>query len=310
MEEPTPRERARRARELERAMRELDDLDRREGLGAWPPPAGGRPPRRWERGRERARERRRSGAPASGRRRRQGALVPLGLALAIVAAMVAFAPGAEMDAARRLLGLGPDRLGAAPDAPQGGSYSFLVEQAGRPVGYDPCRPVRYQVNPQGAPPQWRSLVSRSIASVEQATGLRFEDDGTTDARDFFRRRTALLQRPLPVLIGWAPASEIDGLEGDVAGLGGSTTGEPTALGRVHLQTGSVVLDQDAFARMARDDDARTEMEGVLTHELGHVVGLGHVDDPGELMNATYLGQRGFGPGDLAGLAILGKVPCG
>lgn len=303
MQEPTPRERARRARELERAMRELDDLDRREGLGAWPPPSGGAPARR-------RRDPRARRARTGGRRRRQGALLPLVLALAVVASMVAFAPGAEMDAARRLLGLGPDRLGAAPDAPRGGSYAFLVEQAGRPVGYDPCRPVRYQVNPRGAPPQWRSVVRESIASVEAATGLRFEDDGTTDARDFFRRRTALLQRPLPILIGWAPASEISGLEGDVAGLGGSSTGEPTALGRVHLQTGSVVLDQDAYARMAQDRDASTEMRGVLTHELGHVVGLDHVDDPRELMNAAYTGLRDFGPGDRAGLAILGSVPCG
>ena len=37
------------------------------------------------------------------------------------------------------------------------------------------------------------------------------------------------------------------------------------------------------------------------HELGHVVGLGHVDDPCELMNADNKGRTSFGSGDLRGL---------
>ena len=46
---------------------------------------------------------------------------------------------------------------------------------------------------------------------------------------------------------------------------------------------------------------------ILAHELGHVLGLDHVDDIGELMNAEYVGQSGFGPGDREGLQQLGEL---
>ncbi|MBZ5734466.1 matrixin family metalloprotease [Nocardioides sp. TRM66260-LWL] len=244
------------------------------------------------------------------RRRALERVGPIVVTLVAVLGLVAFAPGAEFDAARRLVGLGPGRLGAAPDVPDAGRYAFLTEVNGQPVGYDPCRPIRYEVNPAGAPDGWPDLVARSIATIEQATGLRFEDDGTTTDRDFFQRRTAALGRPLPVLIGWADASENRDLDGDVAGLGGSSPGEPSPLGRVHYVTGSVLLDQDAYARLAARPDGAVEMQGILTHELGHLVGLDHVEDPRELMNPSYVGQRGLGPGDRAGLARLGALPCG
>jgi hypothetical protein len=46
------------------------------------------------------------------------------------------------------------------------------------------------------------------------------------------------------------------------------------------------------------------------HELAHVVGLGHVAEPMELMFVDNSGQVELGPGDREGLARLGSVPCG
>ena len=40
-----------------------------------------------------------------------------------------------------------------------------------------------------------------------------------------------------------------------------------------------------------------------------MLGLDHVDDIGELMNAEYVGQSGFGPGDREGLQQLRELPC-
>lgn len=45
------------------------------------------------------------------------------------------------------------------------------------------------------------------------------------------------------------------------------------------------------------------------HELAHVVGLDHVDDPTQLMNPEGTGVTEFAAGDLAGLAVLGGGQC-
>ena len=96
------------------------------------------------------------------------------------------------------------------------------------------------------------------------------------------------------------------LEGSTAGIGGST---PVPVrGRVRFVTGMVVLDTEAYDRMERRGDRTSEVL-ILTHELGHVLGLDHVDDADELMNAEYHGQTGFGPGDLEGLQKLHDLPC-
>ena len=44
------------------------------------------------------------------------------------------------------------------------------------------------------------------------------------------------------------------------------------------------------------------------HELGHVIGLDHVQDRGQVMYPSISDQSpdGYGPGDRAGLSILGR----
>ena len=47
----------------------------------------------------------------------------------------------------------------------------------------------------------------------------------------------------------------------------------------------------------------------MLHELAHVVGLGHVDDPEQVMHDTVLGKAASGDGDLRGLRAVGNGPC-
>ena len=93
--------------------------------------------------------------------------------------------------------------------------------------------------------------------------------------------------------------------GDVAGIGGSVaTGPP---GRLRYVTGRVVLDQELFADFGPREAPFAQ--AIVDHKLAHVVGLGHVDDPGELMYDDNLGRTTYGPGDREGLARLGSISC-
>lgn len=188
------------------------------------------------------------------------------------------------------------------------SYAFFRTQpgTGTPVAWNPCEPIHYVVNPENAPDEWEALVEDGIAEVGAASGLEFEYDGETADRDF-RDRGGRLGDPEPVLIGWADAEEVPDLSGDVAGVAGPVS--VASGGRSRYVTGMVVLDAQAYERMSAGRDGDRTRLAILMHELGHLVGLDHVDDSTELMFANNTGQTEFGPGDLAGLEKLGDVGC-
>ncbi|MEO9323238.1 hypothetical protein ABFT23_07080 [Nocardioides sp. C4-1] len=189
-----------------------------------------------------------------------------------------------------------------------GSHRFLHTQpgSGEPVGFNPCAEVRYVVNPAGAPSSWRTYVDEAVGEVEARTGLELVYDGPTDDRAFADRIDAG-GRPLPVLIGWADESEVDQLADAVAGIGGPTMVE---LGEARSYvTGSVVLDRETTERLDRTRHGPELQVSLLMHELAHLVGLDHVDDPTELMHPEGVARTTFGPGDLEGLAALGAIGC-
>ena len=213
---------------------------------------------------------------------------------------------------------------ASPDIiPRGRPDAFAfssIDAAGRPARFNPCRPVRYVVNPAGAPSYWRDSLNEALAEVGSATGLSFEEAGaiTNESAVPQNVNSALYLKDLkrdsslgrllfqpsrygqqewaPILVQWADfGRRTEGLNSvglnEFAGL----TNED---GNVVLVSGVVVIAEKL---------SRSEQKFVLMHEFAHLVGLDHVDDTNQLLAAAHTSPRlTWGAGDRAGLQKVGK----
>jgi Matrixin len=210
----------------------------------------------------------------------------------------------------------PDPRGVPlPPPPEGGSHAFIAFQADgvTPVAYDPCRPIHYVIRPDSAPPGGEELVREAMARIAEVTGFQFVYRGPTDetpapGRELFQP-DRYGRRWAPVLVAWETEEQNPALAGDVVGQAGSV---PASLGdgaRVYL-TGTVSLDAPRLTEILRGRDGRRVARSIVLHELGHLMGLAHVDDENQLMFPEARREvPDFAAGDLTGLAALGAGPC-
>ena len=241
-------------------------------------------------------------APAAARgpmrkARRTGAVVAA-IAL-LVTTFILFRGDADADAPRVIPG----------NVDPGGFRHLWIDPAtGEPARYDACQPIHYVINPRLAPPAGVEDVHKAFAETARASGLRFVYDGLTD-ETFTDPRPAYQpdrygERWAPVLIAWSAGvpTGSDIPEAKAVGRGGSTLrsnddGEPVYV------SGQAVFD--ATAELRSGFGGRTWGQ-VILHEIGHIVGLDHIDDPTSVMN-PLVGVRpaAWGDGDRAGLWRLG-----
>ncbi|WP_298590369.1 peptidase [uncultured Kocuria sp.] len=211
------------------------------------------------------------------------------------------------------VGAAPAPLGTPPAVEDAGGHRFLDSpDPGQPmVAYDPCRPVHYVVRPDDAPPGGQQLIEEAVAEISAATGLRFVPDGTTTEAPSEQRAPYQPDRYgrqwAPVLITWSDTTEVPDLAGNVVGLGGSTARQAPGRPFVYV-TGQVALDAPGLTEVLDRPDGATQVRATIIHELAHVVGLAHVDDPAHLMHPGG-GATALSAGDRAGLAELGSGQC-
>jgi len=205
-----------------------------------------------------------------------------------------------------------ERLLPAVPVTSNGEHSFLFDDGGEPIRYDPCRPLGWVVNPDGAPAGAVDLVHSAVDDVEQSTGLDFEYLGETDEVASFER--SLFQDRYgsgfaPIIIGFSTEDATPDLAGSVTGVGGSSAVSGAYGVPQYLRSGVVIMDADDVAEIQEQSTGEWLAQAIVRHELGHVVGLGHVADTAELMNAENMRTTEWGPGDRQGLAIAGNGPC-
>jgi hypothetical protein len=254
-----------------------------------PPPPAGRPapPRRPDVPRERW-----SGAQASPAARLGASLLVLAVATAAL--------GGGLLAIRRV---------TAPD-PASLEHRFLDRRVdGSPLRWNACDTIHYVVNATRAPAGSVADVHEAIRRVSEATGIAFAYDGLTDEVPTKDRAPFQPERYgarwAPVLIAWVAPEETDipfRLEGHTAAAVASPLRPPS---------GEEVFVSGYVAMNVRDPNppgfgAPGDQGPVLLHELGHVMGLGHVDRPGAIMEPSGGGVTDFGPGDLEGLRRVGR----
>lgn len=199
-----------------------------------------------------------------------------------------------------------------------GEHAFLGRSPDGPYRWNPCQPISFEVNLDHAPPGALEDVREAVTRVSEATGIAFEEAGTTSRTvdmqmgRAFQSRIPGEERFLPLLIEWVPHEHFDFV---------ADTHRAAAFGIPYRGFGDLARSyvSGAIAMDAGEDlpggfGQRYSRGVILMHELAHVMGLAHVGSPDEIMwspdaseeRFPDLSQADWGPGDLEGLAALGR----
>ncbi|HSD48973.1 MAG TPA: hypothetical protein VLE71_03990, partial [Actinomycetota bacterium] len=214
--------------------------------------------------------------------------------------------------------LGGDGTAPSVIAEPKGDHAFLNGGPDDPYRWNPCQPIRYEVNLTNAPPGAMDDVHEAIARVAAATGIEFVEVGTTTRTvdqqigRAFQSRIPGEERFYPLLFEWVEHEHFDFVadthKAAAFGIPYSGFGD---LARTYV-SGAIAMD--AGEDLPPGFGQRYSRGVVLMHELGHVMGLAHVGSTDEIMwspdasdeRLPNLFQTEWGPGDLEGLAALGR----
>ena len=193
-------------------------------------------------------------------------------------------------------------------------YAFLEAREGGclPVRFNPCEPIRYVVNAALAPPGALDDLREAIRQLEAATGMTFVDEGLTDEPASVNRARSQPERYgnrwAPVLIAWDHGDRFRMEPTNPAGGRSFPVGQVSVSGVLIVNVDAVAQDRGR-SRPADGFGEGTTWGRVFLHELGHLVGLGHVARSDQIMFpelGAQAGGAGYHAGDLTGLRLVGR----
>ena len=200
--------------------------------------------------------------------------------------------------------------GWTPTATDSG-YTFLYPNGsgGTQARWNPCTAIRWAVNLSDAPSNALADAQQAISYVSSATGIPFQYVGTTTFAPNPSGAGGQYPSGIDAVIAWLAPAQF-GATGAEAGLGGDwweSSGGPEK-----IFEGYAIVNGDMAKSLLRPGFSEGYSEGhLLLHELGHMMGLGHTQDPAEVMYPSQgpLSPGTYDTGDLTGLKTLGTGGC-
>jgi hypothetical protein len=188
-------------------------------------------------------------------------------------------------------------VGGPPPTPP---FAFSHLLNAEPTRWNPCAPIHYLVNMGGYSDNFRPVIAEAVERLEAATGLLLIPVGDTTYMP-----TSTNQSQLTAVGGELVIALGDELQTDL--VPGSILGRAFILYFTSIIRASVVIDVGAVG--SNPPWSSLGVGAVLMHELGHAVGLDHVGDSSQLMNAVASsnGPTTYGAGDLTGLWQVGAA---
>lgn len=186
---------------------------------------------------------------------------------------------------RRIIAASITALILAPTTAHANPDSWTYLTPGTRVAWDPCNVITWSIAGNGYGKGSVKDLRNSVATVSNITGLRFTQvNENADAA---------------LKIVW-----VDSLETDIIGLAYvASLDNKIATVTINL---AVSKSKPLYSRSEWRYKGRKYFIGAMLHELAHAVGLGHVNDPTQIMNPTLEVKR-YHDGDLNGLRNVGGV---
>lgn len=171
-------------------------------------------------------------------------------------------------------------------------------------GWATCAPITWTTDTKNLPAKDASLVRQELASAfaawAEVSGLSFIDGGNSpvvydDTTSAVRTETELSHN---IAVYFVPDAQSTMINKSIVGFGSPSK---VYADSKEIVGGYVVVSSD-FMKSSK----RKSRLAIFTHEVGHALGLGHSEDPNNIMFAFPQESQGLGSGDIEGIRALTK----